>query len=107
MSGRRAGLAAWVGVGLAVAGLRADEPAGPTGGLPPWQRVLKGEDARKAAELRERIKKSCAAGDLTDALRAAEALRELRAAAQGRDHWEAVYARWEVDAFRRVLTQPA
>src|SRR5271165_5188905 len=83
--------------------LGAREPEQPLAGQkPPWQRLLQGEDAKKAKELKERITKLSEAGRFQDALKAAEELAELRSTIQGADHYEAVSARWAVDGFRRL-----
>jgi tetratricopeptide (TPR) repeat protein len=89
----------------AAAALRADAPKQEAAGKPPWQRLLQGEDVRQAKELEERLGKALEAGQWKDALQAAEALARLRERAQGKDHWEAVSARWEAEAVRRVLRQ--
>jgi CHAT domain-containing protein/tetratricopeptide (TPR) repeat protein len=73
---------------------------------PPWQRYLQGEDARKAAEQEKDLAQLQEAGRLMDALQVAEALAEMRGKVQGADHWQAVSARAEAEALRRVLRQP-
>jgi tetratricopeptide (TPR) repeat protein len=70
---------------------------------PPWQRLLQGEDARKADALHERVFESLEGAQFTRALQAARELSELRERAQGKDHWQAVDARWQVEALRRVV----
>jgi tetratricopeptide (TPR) repeat protein len=85
-----------VQTGLAV---RGDEPAP----KPPWQRLLQGDDAKNAAEQEKKLEQLQEAGQFAEALKVAESLAELRAKAQGADHWEAVNARFEVEAIRRVL----
>jgi tetratricopeptide (TPR) repeat protein len=65
------------------------------------------EEVRKAAELQTQLTQSQEAGKLDQALKAAEALLALHENNQGRDHWEAATARWEVDALRRALAQGA
>jgi hypothetical protein len=72
---------------------------------PPWQRLLQGDDANKAAELEERVVQLWQAGKWAEALRAAEELLELRRKVQGKDHWEAVDAHWQVEALRAVQRQ--
>jgi tetratricopeptide (TPR) repeat protein len=86
--------------------LRAEEPAkAPPRDKPAWQRLLQGEDARKAAEQENQLLKLQEKGEFENALKVAEALAELRAKKQGADHWEAVNAHWQVEALRRVLRQ--
>jgi hypothetical protein len=54
-------------------------PAGQAGGAaPPWQRLLQGEDARKAGALQGRAVVAWQAGRWEEAVRAAEELWELR-----------------------------
>ncbi len=84
--------------------LRADERAKKTDAAkPPWQRMLQGEDAKKAAEQEKKLAQLQQAGQFTEALKVAEALAELRTKTQGVDHWQAVDARFEVEAIRYVL----
>jgi tetratricopeptide (TPR) repeat protein len=79
--------------------LCADEPAR----KPPWQRLLQGEEARKAEGQEKHLDELQEAGKFAEALKVAEALAELRGKAQGADHWQAANARGQVDALRRVL----
>jgi tetratricopeptide (TPR) repeat protein len=82
----------------------ADEPPrGPAASKPPWQRLLQGEDARKAEEQEKQLDQLQEAGQFAEALKVAEALADLRAKAQAADHWQAVDARWQAEALRRVL----
>jgi CHAT domain-containing protein/tetratricopeptide (TPR) repeat protein len=81
--------------------LRADEPTG----KPPGQRLLQGEEARNAEEQEKQLAQLQEAGKFAEALKVAEALAELRGQAQGADHWQAVSARWDVEALRRALRQ--
>jgi tetratricopeptide (TPR) repeat protein len=83
------------------AGSLRGEPAAPS--RPPWQRLLQGDDARKAQELEEQIEGLLQAGKFAEALASAEAVARLRAERQGKDHWEAVEARFTVEALRRVI----
>jgi tetratricopeptide (TPR) repeat protein len=105
---RTPGLAWLIGVLAALAAdvARADEPAkAPPASKPPWQRLLQGEDAKRAGEQEKQLAELQAAGKFEDALKVAEALLQSRERAQGQDHWEAVNARQEVEAIRRVLRQ--
>ena len=72
---------------------------------PPWQRLLQGEDAKKAAEQERRLAQWLEAGKFADALKVAQALAALRGQVQGADHWQAVQARWAVEALGRVVGQ--
>ena len=90
--------AVWLS-GLVLAAVAA-EPA-----QPPWQRLLQGEDAKKAAEQERRLAQGQEAGKFEEALQAAQALAALRGKVQGADHWQAVDARWAVEALGRVVRQ--
>jgi tetratricopeptide (TPR) repeat protein len=72
---------------------------------PPWQRLLQGDDAKKAQELEQRLGSLQEAGKFEEALPVAQRLAELRERLQGADHWEAVNARQAVEAVRRALRQ--
>jgi tetratricopeptide (TPR) repeat protein len=71
----------------------------------PWQRLLQGGEATRAGELARSVETAWQAGKLDDALRSAEELLELRQKAQGKDHWQAVDARWQVEALRAAGRQ--
>src|SRR5437899_1997231 len=96
---RAAVIVGLIGVVSALAGgaFRADEPAKvPPADKPPWQRLLQGEDAKKATEQAKQLEQLQADGKFEDALKVAEALAELREKVQGKDHWQAASARHEV-----------
>jgi hypothetical protein len=81
----------------------ADEPkAGAS--KPPSQRMLTGDDARKAAELELKSTKLASAGKRDEAVTVAEELLALRTKVQGADHWQARNAKVLVDDLRRSLT---
>jgi tetratricopeptide (TPR) repeat protein len=84
--------------------LRADEAVAPK---PPWQRLLQGDDARKAGGMMLQANLMWAQGKFAEALKVAQALADLREKKQGVDHWEAVDARAEAEAFRRVAAAAA
>jgi tetratricopeptide (TPR) repeat protein len=101
----------WLTV-LAAAGVAALVDGGGAGRLrgkdpspsrPPWQRLLQGDDARKAEELQKRLDAQLLAGKFDDALAIAEELAGLRQERQGREHWQAVNARFAFAALRRAL----
>src|SRR5262245_24801417 len=75
--------------------------------LPPWQRSLKGADARGGADFERQSEKAWEGADFAGALKAAEAEATLREKLQGPDHWQAVSVRWEVRAIRQILKQDA
>jgi tetratricopeptide (TPR) repeat protein len=86
------------------ANLGAREPEQPVAGQkPPWQRLLQGEDAKKAKELEDQIAKLTEAGRFDEALKAAEEVAGLRGKVQGADQWQAVNARWRAEALHRAL----
>jgi tetratricopeptide (TPR) repeat protein len=94
-----------VGCGLALVltpeAVLAAEPAAAE--KPPWQRLLQGDDARKAEELQKRVQDLQTEGRLDEALHTAEELARLRQERQGRQHWQAGNARFTVEAIRRAL----
>src|SRR5262245_36383410 len=63
---------------------------------PPWQRELKGDEARKAAALEQQIEKLQTASKFAEAVVPAEALLALRQKGQGVGHWQTA------DAARRL-----
>jgi Tfp pilus assembly protein PilF len=67
--------------------------------------MLQGDDAKKATELDGRAAAAWQAGQWEEALRAAEELRDLREKVQGKDHWQAVNARRQVEALRAAQQQ--
>jgi hypothetical protein len=86
--------------------LGAAEPAKKAEAMkPPWQRLLQGEDAKKAAEQEKRLAELQEAGKFAEALQAAQAVAALRGQVQGAEHWQAVEARWAVEALGRVVGQ--
>jgi tetratricopeptide (TPR) repeat protein len=94
-----------VGVAVLVDGggasyLRGEDPS-PS--RPPWQRLLEGDDARKAEGLQKRLDALLRAGKFEEALASAEELARLRRERQGQEHWQAVNARFAVAAVRLAL----
>jgi hypothetical protein len=77
------------------------------GSKPPWQRLLSGEDAERAARLEKQIGELRQGQKWTQARKAAEELARLRAEKQGKDHWQAVDARWVAVELKRVEEAPA
>ena len=74
---------------------------------PPYERLLKGDDARKAAELDKKISALIEADNYAEAIQVAEELLALRQRVQGADHHEAVDVQWGLDALRKVAGLPA
>jgi tetratricopeptide (TPR) repeat protein len=92
---------------VAVLSLSADDRPSEPEKLPPYKRLLQGDDAKKAEQLEGEMYRRWVGGEFEDARKAAEELAGLRARRQGRDHWEAVNARWQVKLFQVVLKQDA
>jgi tetratricopeptide (TPR) repeat protein len=89
------------------AGSWADDPVKPAASAkPPYQRLLHGDDARKAAGLNKRTGELTEADQCTEAIRAAEELLALRRHAQGDEHYEVVNVRWSLEALRKVAALP-
>jgi tetratricopeptide (TPR) repeat protein len=91
-------LAAWVCI-VAVPAIGAEEE--------PWKRVLKGDDARKAAELQKQIDDLSAVGKFAEAVKPADELLTLRQNVQGSKHWETVNAHVQRDTMKYGAAQPA
>jgi tetratricopeptide (TPR) repeat protein len=73
---------------------------------PPYQRLLQGDDARKAAALTKRIAELWPAGKVAEAMEPAAALLALRQKAQGKGHWQTVDAALTVETLRRAMKLP-
>jgi tetratricopeptide (TPR) repeat protein len=86
--------------------LAAQPPAGELAkAKPPWQRLLQGDDAKKAQALEKSLAPLQAAWKLEEALKVAEELTQMRTRLQGADHWQAVNARQTAEALRRASLQ--
>jgi tetratricopeptide (TPR) repeat protein len=102
---RGIGIACVVG-GVVWATARADDPKPRTAPKPPWQQLLTGEDAKKAAGLEKRIEELEAADKYAEAIRLGEELLALRTKVQGAEHWETVNQKWQLAALRKVAALP-
>jgi tetratricopeptide (TPR) repeat protein len=69
----------------------------------PWQRLLQGDDARRADELEERLQQLREANQFAEALKLAQVLVALRTRQQGEDHWQVVDAQQTAVAIQKVL----
>src|SRR5262245_12771081 len=79
--------------------LWADAPYKPAQATKPqWQRMLEGDDARKAADLEKRVEEHFTKNHLGEAAAVARELARFRADKQGADHWESADARWQAAA---------
>src|SRR4051812_2845692 len=92
---------------LALAGPLPDMlPAEKPGGLP-YQRLLQGDEARRAADLEKQVDERERAGKFAEALAPVEELLKLRRNVQGDRHWQTVDARFEYELVKRLAGQPA
>ncbi|MBI1916311.1 MAG: tetratricopeptide repeat protein, partial [Planctomycetes bacterium] len=98
-------LVALLGLPLTI-GVRADSPQSKTDPKPQGQRLLSGDDARKAAELEKRIGELVNADRYAEAIRAGEELLALRTNVQGIDHWQTVILKWSLAALKQVSALP-
>jgi tetratricopeptide (TPR) repeat protein len=73
---------------------------------PPYQRLLQGDDARKAAALQRQADRLGAAGKFEEAVKPAEELLALRKRVQGQEHWEAMDAARLVESLRLTAALP-
>jgi CHAT domain-containing protein/tetratricopeptide (TPR) repeat protein len=87
--------------------LAADEPAAKEAVKPPYERSLKGEDAKHAAELEKKANAFVAADNYDAAIKLYEQLLELRTRLQGADHWETVNWKWLLDREKKVANLSA
>ncbi len=78
----------------------------PAAELAPSQRVLKGDDARRAKELDNAIEVALKADHWDEAIARAEDLLALRMLVQGPKHYETVDVRWHLSTMRRVAPMP-
>jgi tetratricopeptide (TPR) repeat protein len=99
-------MVALLGLPLAVLAW-ADDPKPKADPKPQWQRLLTGDDARRAAELDKRIGEHESADRYADAIIAQEEVLALRTRVQGDDHWETVIEKWALAALKKVATLPA
>src|SRR5262245_19353850 len=104
---RQNGVLALTAAVLFLSGTLADQPAPKAEGAnkPPWQRLLQGDDAKKAQLLQQQIDQHWVAAEFDAALKAASELVALRQKVQGADHWQAVNADWLRKAFQIILTR--
>jgi CHAT domain-containing protein/tetratricopeptide (TPR) repeat protein len=88
-------LATWTLVSI------GDEPQ-PDSQKPPYERLLKGDDAKLAEELSNKIEEAEKADNYDEAIELSERLLELRTNVQGADHWETVDQTWQCDKLRKI-----
>src|SRR5262249_23688555 len=92
---------------VVVAMARADAPKSRTDPKPPWQRLLTGEDAKKAASLQHRIEELENGDQYAEAIKRSEELLALRTKVQGAEHWETIDQKWSLTALKKVAALPA
>ncbi|MCE9531628.1 MAG: tetratricopeptide repeat protein [Planctomycetes bacterium] len=85
----------------------AEEPKAKTDAKPQYERMLKGEDAKKFQELWAKVSAHQRAGRTDDLLKALDEVVALRSRVQGPDHWETIKLKWLVDRERKIATLPA
>jgi tetratricopeptide (TPR) repeat protein len=98
-------LVALLGLSLAAV-VRADDSKPKADAKPQWQRLLTGDDARKAADLDKRIYPLMSADRYADAIATAEELVALRTKLQGADHWQTVNRKWWLAMLKKVAALP-
>src|SRR5262245_43943990 len=86
---------------LVAAGVFAVYPAAAE--APPWRRVLKGDDAKKAAELDKEADALFARGRSAEALVKLEEIWQLRKRVQGEKHWQTTDARILLEYMRQTF----
>jgi CHAT domain-containing protein/tetratricopeptide (TPR) repeat protein len=64
--------------------------------VPPYQRLLSGQQARQARRLQQEVNRLEARGEYRDAAVPAQQLADLRSRLQGAQHWQAIDAREQV-----------
>src|SRR5205809_390706 len=79
----------------------ADDPK------PPWQRLLRGEDAQRAQALRQQSDDCVSRERWPDAVAAARELLALREKLQGTDHWETRGPRLRLATLEQMAAKPA
>jgi hypothetical protein len=79
----------------------ADEPQ-TNSQKPPYERLLKGDDAKLAEELSKKIEEAETADKYDEAIELSERLLALRTNVQGADHWESVNQKWDLHRDQRV-----
>jgi|GEM_PF-4245227 len=84
----------------------AAEAGQPAAERAPWQRRLQGEDRKRVEELQKQFDALREAGKYADALAPARKIFTIRTRGQGADHWETIYAKWQVKTLERILATP-
>jgi CHAT domain-containing protein len=74
---------------------------------PPYKRLLKGDDAKKVAELEKKNNDLEKAGRFTEAQETARQVLAIRTRVQGAEHWETMNAQWNLKTFTKVASLSA
>jgi tetratricopeptide (TPR) repeat protein len=74
---------------------------------PPWQRLLSGDDAKKADGLQQRIEELENGDQYAEAIKRSAELLALRTRVQGAEHWQSVDQKWALTALQKVAALPA
>src|SRR5205085_9767907 len=74
-------------------------------GKAPWRRVLRGDDAKRVAELEKQIQALEDAGKFAEAQAPAKEIVKVRTRVQGADHWQTADARLVVQTQQWIAGQ--
>src|SRR5207237_7505313 len=74
--------------------------------IPPYKRLLQGEDAKRVAELEAKVNKLEEAGKFAEAAAPAKEILGICTRVQGADHWQTVNAKWTVDTLEEIASLP-
>src|SRR5262249_45747357 len=72
----------------------------------PWQRVLQGDEARRAEALEKTVDELEKKGQFAEAIAPAGEVLAIRQRVQGEDHWETKVARIKIQTWARVAGLP-
>lgn len=87
--------------------LRADDPKSKADLKPQWQRMLTGDDAKKANELEDRIEADQEADRYQNAIASAQEILDLQIRVQGADHWQVAVAKSRLEELKKIAALPA
>ncbi len=93
-------------VDMVLAQPQADGPAKKQAEIPPYKRMLTGDDAKRVEELEKKIKELRQAGKYAEALEQARTILEIRTRVQGKDHWQTGDARRLVRTLEEIIALP-
>jgi tetratricopeptide (TPR) repeat protein len=90
----------------ALAQAASSAPAKAAADVPPYERKLAEDDAKRVAVLEKKIDELLEAGKLPEAQAAARAILEVRQRVQGPDHWETAEARHQLRTLEQIAALP-